>query len=324
VTATTIIAEFCQNHNGDFKLLTKMVESAAINGATHGKIQTIFAENLTFRPQFEQGLIMGGSTACIKRPYQLEYDRLKRLEISFQEMEKFCLLCRSVGLEPVTTCFAREHVRAIQNAGFNTVKVASYDCASYQMLRELKDTFSKIIVSTGATFDDEIELASMVLDGASYAFLHCVTIYPTPLNEMHLSRLEYLRRFTTDVGFSDHSLVSRDGLIGSKAALALGATSIERHFTMLSPEDTKDGPVSIGPTELLELADFASMPIKDRVDWMNRNVPEWSQTIGQNTRAMTDTELLNRDYYRGRFASTRLGTERGRPMIDNWEEVPVE
>ena len=65
--------------------------------------------------------------------------------------------------------------------------------------------------------------------------------------------MEYLRRFTTEVGFSDHSLVSRDGLIGSKAALALGATSIERHFTVLSPEDTKDGPVSINPQNLNDI-----------------------------------------------------------------------
>jgi sialic acid synthase SpsE len=130
-----------------------MVESAAINGATHGKIQSIFAENLSFRPQFEEGLTTDGQIRCIKRPYQDEYDRLKQLEISFEEINRFCKLCKSVGLEPMATCFSRDHVLELSQLGFDTIKVASYDCASFQMLRELKGKYRHIIVSTGATFD---------------------------------------------------------------------------------------------------------------------------------------------------------------------------
>ena len=63
-----IIAEFCQNHNGDFDLLKKMIEEAAKAGATHGKMQTIFADTVTYRPQFEEGLIQNGIIKSIKRP----------------------------------------------------------------------------------------------------------------------------------------------------------------------------------------------------------------------------------------------------------------
>jgi sialic acid synthase SpsE len=316
-----IIAEFCQNHNGRFDLLAEMVESAAKSGATHGKIQTIFAGNVNFRPQFEQGLVTDGKTRCIKRPYQEEYDRLKELELSFEQIQRFCSLCRSMGLEPLTTCFAREHISQLAEIGFSAIKVASYDCASFQMLRELKQRFPKVIVSTGATFDNEIEHAARVLDGVSFSFLHCVTIYPTPLDQMHLARMEFLRNFTDEVGFSDHSHVASDGLIGSKAALALGADIIERHFTVLDSEDTKDGPVSINPNQLRELVDFASMPIEQRIGFMNQMVPNWGEMVGCKQRALTDAELLNRNYYRGRFASRRMKAGKGGPMIDNWEEV---
>jgi N,N'-diacetyllegionaminate synthase len=150
-----------------------------------------------------------------------------------------------------------------------------------------------------------------------------VTIYPTPLDQMHLARMEYLRNFTAEVGFSDHSLVSRDGLIASKAALALGADIVERHFTVLDAQDTKDGPVSINPNQLKELTDFASTPIEQRLEFMNQMFPEWKILIGQKQRLLTDTELLNRDYYRGRFANKRLGTIKYKSMIDNWEEIPL-
>ena len=73
-----IIAEFCQNHNGDFTILEEMVRQASHNGATHAKIQTIFADNLTFRAEFEEELFdKNGKKISIKRPYYDEYQRLK-------------------------------------------------------------------------------------------------------------------------------------------------------------------------------------------------------------------------------------------------------
>ena len=88
-----IIAEFCQNHNGDFDLLKKMIESAAASGATHGKMQTIYANTLSYRPQFENGLVSNGIVKSIKRPYKEEFDRLKGLEISEEETSEFIKIC---------------------------------------------------------------------------------------------------------------------------------------------------------------------------------------------------------------------------------------
>ncbi len=318
-----IIAEFCQNHNGDFDLLKKMIEEAAKAGATHGKMQTIFANTLAYRPQFEEGLIQNGTIKSIKRPYQDEYNRLKKLEISNEETVKFINICLENGLIPMTTCFVRSHVNHLANLGFNSIKIASYDCASFPLIRDLGNNFNEIIVSTGASYDDEVIYTSNLLKGKNFAMLHCVTQYPTPLDKMHLSRMEWLKELAPEVGYSDHSLVKTTGIIASKAALALGAQLIERHFTILPADKTRDGPVSIGPNHLKQLVDFSKLSIKDRVSLMDHEIPEWRMVIGQKHRKLTHEELLNRDYYRGRFAIPREDSVNGSRMINNWEETSL-
>jgi len=318
-----LIAEFCQNHNGDFDLLKKMVEAAAIAGATHGKMQTIYADTVTYRPQFEEGLVQNGETKVIKRPYKEEVKRLADLEISEEETVNFIKICNENGLIPMTTCFVREHVNHLAELGFSSIKVASYDCASFPLLKELSKKFDEIIVSTGATYDDEVIHAAEILKDTNFSMLHCVTLYPTPLEQMHMARMDWLRTLTPSVGYSDHSLVSDTGLLASKAALALGADIIERHFTLLSASDTRDGPVSINKTQLQDLSNFSKLSLDDRLSKMDTDYPDWRIVIGQKNRTLTNEELLNRDYYRGRFASPRSDTINGSRMINNWEEVPL-
>lgn len=320
---TQLIAEFCQNHNGDMDLLARMVEAAARSGATHGKMQTILAETVTYRPQFEEGLTVDGVVKSIKRPYAAEYERLKSLELTEKDTLRFIKVCDDNGIVPMTTCFARAHAKPLAEAGFKSIKVASYDCASFPMLRDLAALFDEVVVSTGATFDDEVEFASSILQGSNFAFLHCVTLYPTPLDQMHLARLDWLRTLAPRVGFSDHTLRERDGLIAAKAALAVGAEVVERHFTILGPTESRDGPVSITPADMAELAAFSALLIEDRRSIMNKEWPDWTSLIGEARRQLSDKELLNRDYYRGRFASPRAESRGGTRMVYNWEETPV-
>jgi N,N'-diacetyllegionaminate synthase len=318
-----LIAEFCQNHNGDFEVVRRMIGAAAAHGATYAKIQTIFAEEIAYRPQFEQGLIEGGVTLSIKRPYQPEYDRLKKLELSYDQARRFVALCREAGLEPLTTCFTRAQVVPLSEIGFRAIKVASYDCASFPMLRELRARFPRLIVSTGATYDDEIRHAADILAGSDFAFLHCVTLYPTPIEQSHLARIRWLRELAPEVGYSDHSLVVRDGVIASKIAIYLGAEIIERHFTILPASETRDGPVSITPEMLADLVEFARLDAEAQTKELDRLRPDWRSAIGTAQRTLSDQELLNRDYYRGRFASRRPESRDGKRMIFNWEEVPL-
>lgn len=321
-----LIAELCQNHNGNFDMVKRMVEAAAEAGATHVKIQTIYAANLSFRTQFETGLERDGRVLCIKRPWQPEYDRLKGLELTPDQCAEFAAFCNDTGVIPLTTCFARGNLREISSQGFREIKVASYDCASYQLLRELSGLFEHIYVSTGATFDNEIKYAASILQAAKakYSLLHCVTVYPTPLEDMNLARLAWLRNYSSHAGFSDHSLVARDGVLASKAAIALGAEVVERHFTILGANESRDGPVSITPAHMRELAEFSKLPPDEQIAMLSREYPEWEKMIGKSERELTDAELLNRDYYRGRFATPRsAGVHSSSKMIYNWEETPV-
>jgi len=312
----TIIAELCQNHLGDRETMRKMIQAAADAGADYVKTQTIRAEFLAHRPRFDEGVIENGITKVIKRPYQAEYERLSLLDIDMDDHRWFIEQCHEAGVKAMTTVFTRGVVDELAAMDWDAVKVASYDCASFPLLNDLKSSFKKLFVSTGATYDGEIEKAAGILKGSDFTFLHCVTIYPTPLDKLDLSRIDYLRQFSPTVGFSDHTLVSRDGIKAAAAAFHYGAEVVERHFTILEADQTKDGPVSITPALLKELAGIARMGQEELKEYIDTKVPEFETMIGSSRRELSAEELLNRDYYRGRFA-TKTPDEK---IIYNWEE----
>jgi N,N'-diacetyllegionaminate synthase len=311
----TVIAEFCQNHNGNKELLEQMILAAAEAGADYAKIQTIFADDLSFRSRFEEGVFPTGNMKTIQRPYKSEYDRLKKLEVPFEWYEWYIDTCNNAGITPLTTVFNRSHIEKVASYNWDSVKVASYDCASFPLLRDLKQYFKHIFVSTGATYDNEIIEAVEVLKGTSFSLLHCVTIYPTPLNEVNLARFDFLKQFTPSVGFSDHTLVSKDHIKASVVALHLGADVIERHFTLLAPEQTKDGPISINKQQLTELCSLAHGSKNDVIDYIQEKIGDYSEMIGNKYRNLSDIEIMNRDYYRGRF----INKVDGQQIKFNWE-----
>lgn len=312
-----IIAELCQNHNGSIETLKEMICAAAEAGATYAKMQSLFADDLTYRERFEQGQKDGMSVKTIKRPYRVEYERLRKLDLDRDAHVTFLDECKAAGIRPLTTIFARSRIPMISDLGFKDVKVASYDCASYTLIRELMETFEHLYISTGATFDDEVEKTAGMLSGHSFSFLHCVTIYPTPLGKLNLNRMKFLRKFTKEVGFSDHTFADNDGLKADIVALFTGADVIERHFTLLPRGKTKDGPVSIDYEQLKELVEFSKMN-RDELREHVLKIPNYDEMIKSENLGLSDEELLNRDYYRGRFASKINGK-----VIFNWESDSV-
>ena len=132
------IAELCQNHNGSFDNLKEMVIKCARNGADIIKLQYIFADALSFRPKFEKGIKNKKKILTIKRPFHKEKNRLKKLEIKDKELKKFINLCKKLKVKPAITCFRRSDISKIKKIGFDTVKVASYDCASFPINKRVK------------------------------------------------------------------------------------------------------------------------------------------------------------------------------------------
>ena len=292
------IAELCQNHLGSFKNVKKMATECAKNGADVVKLQYILSKDLSYRPIFENGLKKKNKVISIKRPYLKEFHRLKKLELKDKDLKKFIHHCKTLKVEPAITCFTTKDVTKLSNLGFKTIKIASYDCASFHLLREIKKNFSNIILSTGATYDDEIKKACKILKDKNLSLLHCVTIYPTPLNQIHLSRLKFLKSLTKTVGFSDHSY-SRDvnKNLASLLSIYYGAKIVERHVSMFGKTDTRDGPVSIYPNDIKILKDFSKKNKKDQKKYLIKNYKiNFKNIEGNFSRKLSHVELLNRDY----------------------------
>ena len=320
---TKLIVELCQNHNGDRETFGRMIKSAAESGADYVKMQSIFSDDVTKRDRFEEGVTFAdGTVKTIKRPYDAEKARLAKLDLSLDDHLFFIGKCKEYGVTPLTTIFSRHTIPLIAALPWpeRVVKVASYDCASLPMLRELAEHFDHLIVSTGATYDEEIRQAAELLSslGNDFSFLHCVTSYPNTLEMANLSRMNWLREFTKKVGWSDHTHVERDGVKAAKVSIMLGADFVERHFTVLEKGETKDGPVSITPKLLKELSVFRTVSKNEQRAIVEKYIPEWRTLVGVSNRKMTHTELLNRDYYRGRFASPGVDGE----WVYNWEDKP--
>ena len=201
------------------------------------------------------------------------------------------------------TAFTRFSTQRFVSAGFDAVKVASYDCKSAALLQEVAANFKTVYISTGATLDEEISIASKIFARGQASFLHCVTIYPTPLDQLHINRMTWLKRFSNQVGFSDHTAPASTDLRASKLAITLGADVLERHFTILEPHETRDGAVSATPQQMKELKDFSLLSVDERKAKLDHEWPEWQIGLGQEIRPLSPTELLNRDYYAGRVAA---------------------
>lgn len=315
-----IIAELCRNHNGDMNVLKEMIWKAAEAGATYAKIQSMLPEELTFRERFEEGKVEHGKQVVIKRPYGPELESLKKTTLSDEVHHWFIDECKAAGIKPLTTVYSTSRIPFLASLPWpdRHIKVASWDCSSYPMIKELKRHFDHLYVSTGMTEDHEVEKAAMELRGHSFTFLHAVGVYPTPLEKVNLARINYLKTLAPEVGFSDHTAPAKDGSKASIASLLFGVEVIERHFTVLDRSLTRDGPVSVDYEQLKELVEFSKMKKSEVEDYVAKNVPEFKIMVGIEHPGLSHEELLTKDYQKGRFAS-KVGKE----WIFNWEDKKV-
>ena len=304
---TKIIAELCQNHNGDTKMLGEMVAAASESGADIVKIQSMRSKDLTFRERFENGLVEGGKVKIIKRPYKAELERLSKLDLDFDAHAKFFELCDKYKVTPMTTIFSFNNIEFLkQFKNLNYIKIASFDCNSHALIKKVCKEFKnkKIIVSTGTAYDREIDATNNMLlkESIDYALLHCISIYPTPIYYANLNRIDFLRKKSKVVGLSDHSDPEKDKNIIPAAGFLKRIDYIEKHFSVLDKNQTKDGPVSASPEQLKEISKLSSMKEEDLRLYLKDMGVSIEKIFGSELRELTDAELLNRDYYQGRFA----------------------
>ncbi len=318
-----LIAEFCQNHLGRQDLIEQMIAAAKNAGATHAKIQGIYADELVKRDQFEQSYDAGHSdNSRLIRPFDAEYERLLPLTLS-PEIEKwFVETSKNYGIIPMTTVFTHKGVDRARLAGFTSIKIASYDCASIPMISRLLEFCNELVISTGATNWEEVVETSKFLHAqariSDITFLHAVTEYPNSASNTRLLRMSALKTLGFEVGFSDHTSPLESKLKASALAILLGANVIERHFTVLDRSLTKDGPVSVLPEELSRIN---RMLFERNREILLEEIGE-IENIGELLSPLqslepSDLELKNAQYYKGRVASSN-----NLKTIYSWEEWP--
>lgn len=246
-----IIAEAGVNHNGSLENAFKLIDAAVDAGVDYVKFQTFKSENLV-------------SKSAKKADYQIQntgnstdsqYEMLKKLELSHESHELLIDYCKQKNIQFFSTAFDLDSLEYLKKIGLDLVKIPSGEITNLPYLRKAAQLFNKVILSTGMSTMEDIQAAINVfltenISKENITILHCNTEYPTPMNDVNLkAMLSIQKEFETNIGYSDHTL----GIEVPVAAVALGASVIEKHFTLDNTMDGPDHAASLEPHKLKEM-----------------------------------------------------------------------
>lgn len=274
--ACFVIAEAGVNHNGRLDLARDLVDAAADAGADAVKFQTYTTERLVSR---------GTSTPTYQRRSGEtdQYAMLERYELTPDEFASLADHCRDRDIEFVSTPYDLGSVELLTDLGVDRIKVASADIVNKPLLQRIGREDGQVILSTGmATVEETARALEWLREAgaADVATLHCVSEYPTELDDLNLRFMERLADvFDVPVGFSDHTL----GLTAPTAAVALGATIIEKHLTLDTAMEGPDHEASLEPEEFERLV---------------TRIRECERALGEPRNPLTDQERSNADRMR--------------------------
>lgn len=246
---TLIIAEAGVNHNGSLELAKKMAYIAKECGADIVKFQTAKLDSLVSKhakmAEYQKENI--GNEMSQK-------DMLSRLLLTYEEFIELENYCKSIGINFLSTPFDIDSIYFLKDLQ-KLWKIPSGEITNYPYLLEIAKTGYPVIISTGMSEMKEIHEAIKVLrsEGTTdITILHCTTEYPTPLSEVNLNVMDTLKKeFGYKIGYSDHT----NGIEISLAAVAMGASVIEKHFTLNKNMEGPDHKASLEPNELKLLID---------------------------------------------------------------------
>lgn len=247
-----IVAELSANHNGSLEQALATISAAKRCGASAVKLQTYTADTMTIdsdRPEF---LISEGPWDGYKL-----YDLYRWAETPFEWHSALFAHAREMGITIFSTPFDESAVNLLESLGAPAYKIASFELTDLPLIEYVARTGKPVIMSTGMASEQEIQdaVATAKASGCSdLILLHCVSSYPAPMEQANLAHIaELARRFQVIAGLSDHTL----GTTSSVAAVALGASFLEKHFTLDRGDEGPDSSFSIEPRELERLCQDA-------------------------------------------------------------------
>ena len=250
-----LIAEIGLNHNGSFDLAKELIHQAAEAGAGFVKFQKRSPVDLAMASfldaPFEKRPALGKTQREVR----------DRLELSLEEYISLREYAESLGLILFASAFDIPSLEFLRQAGVSIIKVASHSITHGPLLEKIAEYEMPVICSFGGTTENERDQAFEILNGNPLVILHCVSAYPTPDNLIKLDTIKYLKeRYGVPIGFSSHE----EGIDYSVAAAILGASMIERHFTLHRSMIGLDHSISLTPDEFMEMAEKIKRLLKGR------------------------------------------------------------
>ena len=245
-----IIAEAGVNHNGSIELAKKLIDIACDAKANAVKFQTFKTENLVSKnaskAQYQK------QTTCKE---ESQFDMIKKLELDINTHKELISYAKEKNITFLSTPFDHESIELLDNLGIEIFKIPSGEITNLPYLQKIGALKKKVILSTGMSNINEIEDALNILTNAgtkkqNITVLHANTMYPTPINDVNLNAMLSIKKtFDVKVGYSDHTL----GIEVDIAAVALGASVIEKHFTLDKTMNGPDHKASLEPDELKQM-----------------------------------------------------------------------
>ena len=243
---TIIIAEAGVNHNGNIDIARRLIDAAADAGVDYVKFQTFKTENLVSAtaPTAEYQKTATNETS--------QFAMLKRLELSEAQHYELIDYCKSKGVKFLSTAFDMESIDLLAKLNLDFWKIPSGEITNYPYLAKIARFGQPIVMSTGMCDFTDIKnaLDALIENGANLediTLLHCNTQYPTPMEDVNLNAMQNIAlTYGIKVGYSDHTT----GIEVPIAATALGATIIEKHFTLDKTMEGPDHKASLEPHEL--------------------------------------------------------------------------
>jgi N,N'-diacetyllegionaminate synthase len=242
-----IIAEAGVNHNGKIDLAYKLIDAAADSGADAVKFQTFKTENLV-----SKSAPKASYQKDKKNQSESQFNMLKKLELDFSSHKQLFDYCNKKDILFLSTPFDHESISLLNNLNLKIFKIPSGEITNLNYLRQIGSLGKEVILSTGMSTLKEIQDALTILieSGTSkenITVLHANTMYPTPMEDVNLkAMLTIQNKCGVSVGYSDHTL----GIEVDIAAVAMGATVIEKHFTLNKNMVGPDHKSSLNPKEL--------------------------------------------------------------------------
>ncbi|MBW0180978.1 MAG: N-acetylneuraminate synthase [Vulcanococcus sp.] len=267
---TLLIAEAGVNHNGDLNLAFGLVEAAAQAGADVVKFQTFRAKELA-TDQADKAAYQKDKTG----EAESQLTMLKKLELTPEQHLELIDYCQACSIEFLSTAFDPASIDLLASLNLRRWKIPSGEITNLPYLRKIGSLSQPVILSTGMANLGEIEAAIDVLEQAGtrrdlITVLHCTTEYPAPLDEVNLRAMQTIAQaFGVAVGYSDHT----DGIAVPIAAVAMGATVIEKHITLDSNMEGPDHKASLEPDHFAAMVHGVRVVERAMGDGIKRPTP---------------------------------------------------